>query len=94
MKLVQLFLTIRKLLVKAKLGFPAMLGLDLIPKVLSNLKGLSIVQSFMLSLLLHCSLAGIMDLAFGGSFKEGKHNVWEMRQFEIIELSFRKPGCE
>ncbi len=65
MKLAQLVLTIRKLLVRAKLGFPAMLGLDLIPKVLPNLKSLSIVESFMFSLLLHCSLAGIMDLAFG-----------------------------
>ncbi len=66
MKLVQLLLTFRKLLVKAKLGFPAILGLDLIPKILSNLKSLSIVESFMFSLLLHCSPAGIMDLAFGG----------------------------
>ncbi len=66
MKLAQRFLTIRKLFVKAKLGFPAMLGLDLIPKILPNLKALSIVESFMFSLLLHCSPAGIMDLAFRG----------------------------
>ncbi len=65
MKLAQLVLTIRKLFVKAKPGFPAMLGLDLIPKILANLKSLSIVERFMFSLLLHCSLAGITDLAFG-----------------------------
>ncbi len=79
MKLAQLVLTIRKLLVKVKLGFPAILGLDLIPKIVPNLKGLSIVESFMFSLLLHCSLAGIMDLAFGESFMERKHNVCEMQ---------------
>ncbi len=62
LKLVHLFLPIRKLFVKAKLGFPALLDLDLIPRTLSNLKALSIDESFMYRLLLHCSLTGIIDL--------------------------------
>ncbi len=62
LKLAQLYLPIMRLFVKTKLCFPTLQDIDLIPRTLSNLKSLSIDESFMYGLLLHCSLIGIIDL--------------------------------